>query len=182
MASYNNTHYRMLGCVTWYLSMATTRENVSRFLFSPYTDRALVNRVAVEARTRWSHFSSSVAILVFSERSGLKISVHLLFRLAFKSRRGGAEDDGEAVVSMDNLERSASLPILKTFQTEWLSVWPSVSVSESQRCFPSAVADDMLPSTLSCFSSSLKWDKIVGSLSHWWCLCLSSGLLLFRLW
>ena len=61
----------------------------------------------------------------------------------------------------------------------WLSVWPSMSVSESQLCFPSSVADNMLPSTLSCFSSSLKWDKIVGSLSHWWCLCSLLGCFFF---
>ena len=57
-----------------------------------------------------------VCCLTGSERSGLKISVHLLLRLAFKSRRRGAENEGEAVASMDNLERSASLSILKIFK------------------------------------------------------------------
>ena len=41
----------------------------------------------------------------------------------------------------------------------------SVSESELHLCSLSAVADDMLLSTLSCLSSTLKCDKIVGSLS-----------------
>ena len=68
-----------------------------------------------------------VCCLSGSERSGLKISVHLLFRLAFKSRRRGAENEGEAVASMDNLERSASLSILKIFKSiDWAKILPSL--------------------------------------------------------
>ena len=38
-------------------------------------------------------------------------------------------------------------------------------MSESQLCYLSAVADDMLLSTLSCLSSTIKCDRIVGSLT-----------------
>ena len=53
--------------------------------------------------------------------------VHLLFRLKLMSRRRGGDDDGETVASVDSLERSDNLSILKILSSsDWAKILPSL--------------------------------------------------------